>query len=75
MDYCSIRANIRKKWKEKIIDIWPNLELFMHGGISISPYMKSFENLIGKKINYLEIYNASEGFFALQNDFKKMTFC
>jgi len=62
---------LEKSGKKKIIDIWPNLELFMHGGISISPYMKSFENLIGKKINYLEIYNASEGFFALQNDFKK----
>ena len=43
----------------------------MHGGISMDPYINSFEKLIGKKINYLEIYNASEGFFAIQNNIQK----
>ena len=42
----------------------------MHGGISMQPYKKEFDEIIGSKINYLEIYNASEGFFGIQNNFK-----
>lgn len=53
--------------KKHIIDVWPNLELYMHGGVSFSPYRAQFEELIGKKINYLETYNASEGFFGIQD--------
>jgi len=52
--------------KKKIIDVWPNLELYINGGVSFVPYREQFENIIGKPINYLEIYNASEGFFAGQ---------
>ena len=62
---------LQKTKKTTIQEIWPNLELYMHGGISMSPYMSSFKKLIGKKINYLEIYNASEGFFAIQNNLQK----
>jgi len=62
---------LEKTQKQTIQEIWPNLELYMHGGISMSPYIKSFKKLIGKKINYLEIYNASEGFFAIQNNLQK----
>jgi hypothetical protein len=51
-----------------ISDVWPNLELYMHGGVSFVPYKKEFENIIGKPIKYLEMYNASEGFFAAQTD-------
>ena len=55
-----------------LTEIWPNLELFMHGGISFSPYKKQFYDLYpSSKLNYLEIYNASEGFFGIKNDFKK----
>ena len=51
-----------------LTDIWPNLELYMHGGISFQNYRKSFEHYINKKnINYMELYNASEGFFGIQN--------
>ncbi len=50
--------------KKNISEVWPSLELFMHGGVSFSPYKEQFQKLIGKKINYLELYNASEGFFA-----------
>jgi hypothetical protein len=50
--------------KKTISDVWPSLELFMHGGVSFSPYKEQFQKLIGKNINYLELYNASEGFFA-----------
>ena len=52
-----------------IHELWPNLELYIHGGVSFDPYRKPFKQLIkGSKMNYLETYNASEGFFGLQND-------
>lgn len=54
------------KNKKTIHEVWPNLELYIHGGVSFIPYREQFERLIGKPINYLEIYNASEGFFAAQ---------
>ncbi len=53
--------------KQSISEIWPELELFLHGGVSFVPYREQFEQLIGKPINYLEMYNASEGFFAAQD--------
>lgn len=54
------------KNKKNIGEVWPNLELYIHGGVSFVPYREQFEKIIGKKINYLEVYNASEGFFAAQ---------
>lgn len=56
--------------KETIKEVWPSLELYMHGGVSFVPYRQQFEKLIGKPINYLEMYNASEGFFAAQDDIR-----
>ncbi len=53
--------------KKTISEVWPSLELFMHGGVSFTPYKEQFQKLIGKTINYLEMYNASEGFFAAQD--------
>lgn len=55
------------KGKNKIIEVWPNLELFAHGAVAFGPYRQVFDELIGKKINYLDTYNASEGFFAIQD--------
>ncbi len=52
--------------KSTIHEVWPNLELYINGGVSFIPYREHFEKIIGKPINYLEIYNASEGFFAGQ---------
>ena len=61
---------------EKIIDhyklnniheIWPNLGIFVHGGVSFTPYIKGFEKLLGKPITYIETYLASEGFIAFQS--------
>jgi hypothetical protein len=52
--------------KKTMADIWPSLELYMHGGVSFTPYREQFRKLIGKDIHYLEMYNASEGFFAAQ---------
>jgi hypothetical protein len=52
-----------------ILDVWPNLELFIHGGVSFIPYREQFKNLIpSENMHYLEAYNASEGFFAIQDD-------
>lgn len=54
------------KGKKTIKEVWPNLELYINGGVSFVPYREQFEKIIGAPINYLEIYNASEGFFAAQ---------
>ncbi|MEI2750931.1 MAG: GH3 auxin-responsive promoter family protein [Ferruginibacter sp.] len=54
------------KQKTTIKEVWPNLELYINGGVSFVPYREQFEKIIGAPINYLEIYNASEGFFAAQ---------
>jgi len=54
--------------KENIRQVWPNLELYMHGGVSFEPYQKQFERLIpDDKIQYYESYNASEGYFGIQD--------
>lgn len=52
--------------KKTIKEVWPNLELYINGGVSFVPYREQFEKIIGAPINYLEVYNASEGFFAAQ---------
>jgi len=54
------------KGKTTIKEVWPNLELYINGGVSFVPYKDQFEKIMGGKINYLEIYNASEGFVAAQ---------
>ncbi len=53
--------------KKTMAEVWPHLELYMHGGVSFTPYKEQFQKLIGKPIHYLEMYNASEGFFAAQD--------
>lgn len=53
--------------KSTIAEIWPNLEVFFHGGISFKPYQNEYRRIIGKDIRYYEIYNASEGFFGIQD--------
>ena len=55
--------------KEYIDELWPNLEVFFHGGVAFSSYREQYRNLIrNPKMQYMETYNASEGFFAIQND-------
>jgi hypothetical protein len=54
--------------KSTIREVWPNLELYIHGGVSFLPYREQFLKLIGEGCNYLEMYNASEGFFAAQDN-------
>ncbi len=58
--------------KSNIHEVWPNLELFIHGGISFTPYRSIYEKLLpSRNMNYLETYNASEGFFGIQDEFNK----
>lgn len=53
---------------ETLRDIWPNLQLFIHGAVSFEPYKETFNNLLPfDDMKYLEVYNASEGFFAVQD--------
>lgn len=54
--------------KSNLKEVWPNLELFMHGGVHFEPYKEEFKTLIPGEMNYIETYNASEGFFGLQDD-------
>jgi hypothetical protein len=58
--------------KSNLLDVWPNLEVFFHGGISFTPYRDQYRNLInGEQMLYMETYNASEGFFGIQDDLSK----
>ena len=59
---------LKKTGKSTLKEVWPNLELFSHGGVAFSPYKEEFDKLIGyKNMKYVETYNASEGFFAIQD--------
>jgi len=52
-----------------ILEVWPNFQTYIHGGVSFTPYRDQFKDFLPSgSINYLEIYNASEGYFAIQND-------
>jgi hypothetical protein len=48
-------------------EVWPNLEVYFHGGVSFAPYRQQYNSILGQGINYMETYNASEGFFGLQD--------
>ncbi len=55
--------------KKHLEEVWPNLEVFFHGGVAFTPYRKQYEQLItSPSMHYMETYNASEGFFGLQDD-------
>lgn len=54
--------------KKNLLEVWPNLELFIHGAVSFTPYRDQFKELLpSSSFNYLETYNASEGFFGIQD--------
>jgi hypothetical protein len=60
---------MKMKGVSNINEVWPNLQLYIHGGVSFTPYRDVFNKLIGNsRMRYIETYNASEGFFGLQND-------
>ncbi len=53
---------------KKVGDLFPNFSLFVYGGVNYEPYRKKFESLIGRKVDSIELFPASEGFFAFQDD-------
>ena len=63
-----LNKTLEENKKTNILEIWPNLEVYFHGGVSFDPYKEQYKNLFPKSdFKYYEIYNASEGFFALQD--------
>ena len=55
--------------KDNLAEVWPNLEMFFHGGVAFTPYREQYKRLVpSEKMHYMETYNASEGFFGLQDD-------
>ncbi|MDR2810145.1 MAG: GH3 auxin-responsive promoter family protein [Tannerellaceae bacterium] len=64
-----IKAVLQKTGRHFLTDVWPNLEVYFHGGISFEPYRNQYEALIpSDRMRYMETYNASEGFFGIQDD-------
>ncbi|MDE7403188.1 MAG: GH3 auxin-responsive promoter family protein [Muribaculaceae bacterium] len=64
-----IKGVMAERGVDKISDVWPNLEVFFHGGISFEPYRDIYTAITDPaKMHFMETYNASEGFFAVQND-------
>ena len=64
-----LKAILARAGKTNLAEVWPNLEVFFHGGISFEPYRDLYKSLIDSpKMRYMETYNASEGFFGLQDD-------
>ena len=64
-----LNNTLKKKKTNSINDIWPHIEVYFHGGVNFKPYKNHFEKILGnKKIKFYEIYNASEGFFAIQHE-------
>ena len=64
-----IKHILEKTGKQSLEEIWPNLEVFFHGGISFEPYRDQYKALIpSDRMHYMETYNASEGFFGLQDN-------
>lgn len=63
-----LKRVLEKTGKENIKDVWPNLEVFFHGGVSFEPYRLQYDKIIRPgEIAYIETYNASEGFFGIQD--------
>ncbi len=66
--YVLLKRILEVTGKNNILEVWPNLELFTHGAVAFGPYRRLFADVIpSDKMNYLEVYNASEGFFGIQD--------
>lgn len=64
-----LKRVLEKTGASSIDEVWPNLEVFFHGGVRFTPYREQYRRLIrSPRMHYMETYNASEGFFGLQND-------
>lgn len=63
-----LKRILEKTGKRSIGEVWPNLEVFFHGGVNFTPYREQFREIFrSPKVSYLELYNASEGFFGIQD--------
>jgi hypothetical protein len=66
-----LKKILEKKKAKYITEVWPNLEVYFHGGVSFAPYKEHFIKLFNNdKVNFLQLYNASEGFFGIQDQLK-----
>jgi hypothetical protein len=64
-----LKRILEKTGKNNMLEVWPNLEVFTHGGVNFEPYREQYKKLIpSENMHYMETYNASEGFFAIQDD-------
>ena len=64
-----IKNILQKTGKQSLEEVWPNLEVFFHGGVAFNPYREQYKQVIqSPKMHYVETYNASEGYFGTQND-------
>ena len=64
-----IKHILEKTGKQSLEEVWPNLEVFFHGGVAFTPYREQYRQVIkSSKMHYIETYNASEGYFGTQND-------
>ncbi len=64
-----LKRILEKRHLKTINEVWPNLEVYFHGGVSFTPYKEQFKQLFDNdKVNYLQLYNASEGFFGIQDE-------
>jgi phenylacetate-coenzyme A ligase PaaK-like adenylate-forming protein len=64
-----LKRILEKRNLKAINEVWPNLEVYFHGGVSFTPYKEQFKQLFDStKVNYLQLYNASEGFFGIQDE-------
>ena len=58
--------------KANMLEVWPHLQAYIHGGVSFTPYREQFQVFLpGSQVSYQEVYNASEGYFAVQNNFSE----
>ncbi|MDP4638084.1 MAG: GH3 auxin-responsive promoter family protein [Crocinitomicaceae bacterium] len=63
-----LKKVLEKSGKNSIVDVWPNLELYIHGGMSFTPYKAAFDEVLNiPQMHYVESYNSSEGYFGLQD--------
>jgi hypothetical protein len=66
-----LKRILEKKNVSTINEVWPNLEVYFHGGVSFTPYKEQFLKIFdNSKVNFLQLYNASEGFFGIQDQLK-----
>lgn len=64
-----IKKVLEKTGKNNLLEVWPNMEVFVHGGVNFEPYREQYRRLIpSEDMHYMETYNASEGFFGIQDN-------